>query len=268
MTMSGRYICYSQDDARRCAKSSAQQEPIHSARSVLDYPESVKEYIAESNAIFIAIDTPHMMENGGKYNEGINHVSIITNFFKSTLNSDSDEKLIMFIPLKCEKYYLEGNIESVTEQVQKTYRELLTFLKDKGNSAGIEGKFACVISPILTLGEIQFDSFETENGTVKEVVTKTGHVVPAKAIYKYSRPGATYSPKYCEQPLYYLFSFISKQYTKLKDAADSSGLIGKLKKMWEVTPKVNELLTEIYNMSFKKLNDVDGFKVLFGRGKV
>ncbi len=250
-------------------------EKINMGLEIKDYPgeyvrlepETVKQYIEESNAVIVAIDTPHLMECDGKYNEGKNYTAVITKFFKETLNSESSEKLIMLVPLKCEKYYHDGDIDSVKEKVKETYSELLKFLKDKDNSNGLNGKFACVITPILTVGEIVFDGFFENNGVIEEF-EMNGVNLPKKVNYKYLKAGAEYTPQYCEQPLYYLLSFVSKQYLKIKDGKESSGWLGKLKKYMAVTPKINEMLIEIQKFSYKKLDNMDGFETYCGRGKV
>ena len=174
----------------------------------------------------------------------------------------------MLVPLKCEKYYHNGEIDDVKEKIKETYSELLAFLKDKNNANGLNGKFACAITPILTVGEIIFDGFSESNGIIDEIEVNNGIVIPKKVNYKYLKAGATYSPEYCEQPLYYLLSFISKQYLKMKDEKESSGWIGKLKKMWALTPKINERLIEIQKFSYKKMDNMDGYETCFGRGKV
>lgn len=235
---------------------------------VLSEPDIVKEYIDESNAIILAIDTPHLMEYDGKYNEAKNRTKVITEFFKETLNSESGEKLVMLVPLKCEKYLLEHRMDEVGERVKSTYFELLKFLRDRDNVYGIEGKIACVLAPIFTLGEIKFDKFECdENGSVCEVKTED-LCLPQKAIYAYSKPGADYKPKYCEQPLYYLLTFVSKQYDKLKKENVNVGWVKKFIKMFRLTPEINELFVEVQKFSFEKNQSEDGYRIFFGQGKV
>lgn len=231
-------------------------------------PETVREYIRESSAVLVAVDTPHMMEAEGRYNEGKNRVSLITKFFKETLNGESDEKLIMLIPLKCEKYYHDRKIDEVTKKVQEEYAELLDFLRDRNNTWGMKHKFSCVIAPILTVGEIVFERFEAVNGSILEVTDSTGAVVPKQVTYRYLKPGAQYKPKYCEQPLLYLLSFVSKQYLNMKDEKNSTGLLRKLKRMFETVPQTSQLLIEIQKMGNKKNDGTEGYKVCFGRGKV
>lgn len=251
-------------------------ENINMGLEIRDYPgeyvkkqpDVVKQYIAESNAIIVAIDTPHLMECDGRYNEGKNYTSLITSFFKQTLNAESDEKLIMLVPLKCERYYHEGRINEVTEKVRDTYRDLIRFIKDKDNKNGMFGKFACVITPIQTVGEIVFDGFELlPNGEVDELIIDE-LPVPRKVNYKYLKGGAVYAPTYCEQPLYYVLSFVGKQYMRMREAKNSTGLIFKLMKLWDLMPNINEFLGEIHCFEEKKADNLDGFVTVCGRGKV
>lgn len=229
-------------------------------------PDDVRQFIEESSAVIVAIDTPHLMEYGGRYNEGKNRTKLITELFRGVLNEHSGEKLIMLVPLKCEKYCHENRIDEVTEQVKSTYGELLQFLKSQKDETG-KPRFACVITPIQTVGQIDFDCFGSTNGVIAET-SLDGVPVPMDVRYKYTKPGAKYSPVYCEQPLYYLLSFVSKQYLRLKDAKEDRGWLQKLRKMWALTPNLNAMLLEVQKMDEKKVSNLDGFTTLFGRGKV
>ena len=235
---------------------------------VIREPETVKQFMDESSAILVAIDTPHLMECDGKYNEAKNRTKVITNFFKDTMSADDSEKLIILIPLKCEKYYHDGEIEKVRDKVKDTYKELISFLRDKNNENGLKGKFACVIAPIYTVGEIVFDGFSQQDGAVEEIKLEDGEVIPKEVHYKYLKAGAEYKPLYCEQPLFYLLSFVSKQYLRMKEQHEASGLIGKLKKRFTLTPKIDEMLLEIQKFQRKKADNVLGYYTCFGRGKV
>ena len=155
----------------------------------------------------------------------------------------------------------------MTQQVRTTYREMIRFLKDRDNVHGINGKFACVITPIQTLGQIVFDGFQETDGQVDEC-SIDGVPVPAKVNYRYLCPGAVYSPVYCEQPLYYLLSFIGKQYMRLKKQRETSGILNKLMQMFDMMPHVEEMLTEVQLLAYKMADSGDGFVTLFGQGKV
>lgn len=234
---------------------------------VLDEPETVKAYIADSSAIMLAIDTPHLMEYDGKYNEAKNRTSVITKFFAENASVMKERKLVMLVPLKCEKYYHEGCIEEVTQRVKEVYAELISFLRDKNNVNGMKGLHACIVTPILTLGEIVFDCFGVEDGAVAEAVSH-GQPLPKFPKYKYQKAGAKYAPKYCEQPVYYLLSFVSKLYREMKEDVESSGLLRKMKKLFQQIPENDIILQEMHKFQSKKVDNEDGFVVLFGKGKV
>lgn len=234
---------------------------------VLNEPETVKAYIADSSAIMLAIDTPHLMEHDGKYNEAKNRTSVITSFFMENAAVLKDRKLVLLVPLKCEKYYHEGCIEEVTQKVKAVYADLIRFLQDKENTNGMKGLHACVIAPILTLGEVVFDCFGMEDGVVAEVMSN-GYPLPKFPQYKYQKAGARYAPKYCEQPVYYLLSFVSKLYRDMKEDVESSGLLRKMKRMFQQIPENDIILREMHKFKVRKVDNVDGFVVLFGKGKV
>lgn len=227
-------------------------------------PEVVKAYIVESSAILLAIDTPHLMEHDGKYNEAKNRTAAITRFVKETADAWTDRKLVMLVPLKCEKYYHAGDIDLVTQKVEQTYQELISFLRDQ---KGMYGKHACVITPILTLGDVVFDKFGGENGEVAEVLSH-GELLPKYPKYRYWKAGAKYNPKYCEQPVYYLLSYVAKLYREMKADIESTGLLRKIKKYLQQMPENDVILEEMLKFSVKKINGLDGFKVCFGKGKV
>lgn len=189
-------------------------------------------------------------------------------FLKNNLGNE-EEKLILFVPLKCEKYFQENRIDEVTRCVQKNYAELLDFLRDKENIHGFKKKVCCAITPIQTLGGIAFDSFEKNpDGTAAEFTTKDGKVLPARVHYHYISVDAGYKPKYCVQPLYYLLSFVSKQYQRMQNREKVSGWFGKLKEALRLIPNVDAFMMEIASMGMQRIDGTQGYKILFGRGRI
>lgn len=95
-----------------------QQPTLH--LNVQDFPgeyliskkSEVNDYMAKATVVLIAIDTPYMMEEKGYYNIQKNKVDIVTKYLKDNSASIKD-KLVLFVPLKCELYAHEGRIESV-----------------------------------------------------------------------------------------------------------------------------------------------------------
>lgn len=105
-----------------------------------DSPDIVADYIREANAVMIVLDTPCLMEAGGRYHEGKNRPELVKNFIRQYL-SNEEEKLILFVPLKCEKYYQEGRIDEVTTKIRSEYADLIAYLRDKENEHGFKKKF-------------------------------------------------------------------------------------------------------------------------------
>ena len=66
-------------------------------------PNYVSKKIEESEIVIIAIDTPYVMEQNGMYNEEKNQVALTTKFITDNIDS-FENKLVMLVPLKCEKY--------------------------------------------------------------------------------------------------------------------------------------------------------------------
>lgn len=163
----------------------------------------IKEIISESQVLIIGIDTPYLMEEKGAAGYGIRHntqnyVMEITQYIRDQLNVNSalKGKLILFVPVKCEKYYYEDRMEELAQTVKTGYKELLDYLK----SPNLRNDCSVAILPIISLGGLEFFSFEDG--------------------YMY-RQNAEYSPKFCEQPLIYSVLY------GLKTAIDSNYKGGK-----------------------------------------
>lgn len=72
--------------------------------------EEISDEIEKSDVIIIAIDSVLLMEEGGKYN-GQNAVQNVSNFIMDKFRpgeSINDHKMVLFVPLKCEKYYWQN----------------------------------------------------------------------------------------------------------------------------------------------------------------
>lgn len=191
-------------------------------------PETVKRFIEESNAILIAIDTPHLMEEDGAYNEAKNCCKVITEFIDKHLKESIKRKLILLVPLKCEKYYHAQQMADVTDKVKFAYRDLIVMLKKEHPT-----DVACTILPIQTLGDVVFSHFGCDPQQKLKVVKKqiSGLLLPEEVVYRYRNSHAHYSPTDCEQPLYYLLTYIAKEYETLQNTPQITFLMSS-KKNW------------------------------------
>lgn len=189
----------------------------HSKKDLLE------SYVKKSNIFIIAIDTPMLMEEPdeadkdriGRYNLDSNKPEVVCNTIKSVLKDRANSNippLIMFVPLKCEKYHNENRMDEVNKKIHAAYRSLFDFF------CGVnENCFEVVIAPILTFGEntAQFSRFEyDEKGNILE--DEDG--LPTKSVYIKISAQPVYSPMYCEQPLLYSLEYLLYVARKQKEA--------------------------------------------------
>lgn len=159
-------------------------------------PKKVSDYILQSQVIMIAIDTPYLMEEGGKYNEEKNRVKAVTRFVTEHPDEFKD-KLIMFVPLKSERYFHDGKIDSVKQAVVSTYSAIINFCKQCNT--------ACVVTPIQTLGDVEFDTFIDNPMPGVSTLTKLSK-------YRFCGDDAKFKPVFCVQPMYYVLTYVSNYY--------------------------------------------------------
>lgn len=118
----------------------------------------VREKVKDYDVFLIAIDTPNLMEavnpNNRLCNEAINnsynHVNDIYSFLSGLDDKEgADAKLVIFVPLKCEKWVKEGKIGEVVQRVKTVYEPTLHALSQYTN-------IEVDIMPIQTVGNIVF----------------------------------------------------------------------------------------------------------------
>lgn len=218
---------------------------------VVNQSDNVVSFIKDSHAVFVAIDTPHLMENNGEFNEVKNKPEVIIQLFVEALQEHDDEKLVVLIPLKCEKYFHEKRMNEVVAKVEDKYSSLISLFKG-------DNKICCTIAPILTLGDVEFDDFTYDGGNVRLAPDKC----PENVLYKYVGE-CKYSPLFCSQPLYALLSFVAAQYKRNKDG----GFLNRIKQMiWNIFKNNEELYDEIIKMEKIRIthNELFGYKMLCG----
>lgn len=168
-----------------------------------DYPgeyikveqDFVKKLLRESHAVLIAIDSPALMEEHGKYNQRVNRPQHIKDFFNHAYQNLEGPRLVILAPIKCEKYLQkEESREKLLNTVQDSYSNLINHFK----SEDLRNKIAVVITPVQTVGSVIVSRIEPdESGTPHFYFRKLRH-------------DSKYSPKDSEQPLRYLLRFILK----------------------------------------------------------
>lgn len=188
--------------------------------------EQITDKIARSSVIIIAIDSPALMEETktslgyGRYHEAVNASSSI---FQSLSLADVKmreklkkkevlpPRLILFVPLKCEKYYWNHEMDLLSTRVKTAYRSVFEFLK-------AHSEYSAAITPILTMGDVVFSRYEKEklpSGREQVVVFGDGTAetlrnTPRYPLFRFRNVDPpVFSPAYCEQPLVYLLMYVS-----------------------------------------------------------
>ena len=218
---------------------------------VVNKQSEVINFIKESKAVFIAIDTPHLMERNGEFNDVKNKPSMLIDLFKKAIDCMNEDKLMVLIPLKCEKYFHDGRMEDVLQRVKEVYKPLINLFKLKDN-------ICCLVSPIMTLGDVEFDDFTYVNGKVK----LAPDLCPDSVLYKYVGEGR-YTPLFCSQPLYALLSFVAAQYKRI----DRGTILEKLKGLiFDIFNNNEALFDEIVKLDKFRIsgNPTLGYEVLCG----
>lgn len=176
--------------------------------------EEVQEDIRTSHAIIIAIDTPCLMEDKiegkgfGRYHSEDNKVVEITKFIKENLNvEDIQDRLIMFVPIKCEKYFYTDRMPEVAEAIRSGYRDLLTFL---ANDA-LKNSCTAVILPMISLGGLKFFEFAEAAKAGDSPTTKQRYIYHDNTVN-----GPEYKPLFCDQPLLYTIAYLMRMYHQSK----------------------------------------------------
>lgn len=123
-----------------------------------EHENEVKEYVKQCDVFIVTIDTPYLMESANHQNklcsEGINDVINRVPDIQQYLtcidnNKGQNGKMVIFCPVKCEKWYNEGRIHEVCERVKSVYDTCITNLN-------AYQRMDISIVPILTAGNIEF----------------------------------------------------------------------------------------------------------------
>lgn len=210
-----------------------------------EYYPALVEQIKDSDVYVIAIDTPYLMCGDDLVNDVANRVSEIQDALinKIVFNDDErhhvlDRKLIIFCPVKSEKWFKSGQIGSVVSRIEHVYKNLI-------NKFAADNHVEMWCIPIQTAGGIVFSTmrpgcllFRGEKDKLGEscsIDNDTNMVLlrDGKSIYLTSRPdwwteedadriisgthipmswykcdGSEYSPVFTEQPAYHILAFI------------------------------------------------------------
>lgn len=214
--------------------------------------------VNEGDVFIVAIDTPYLFEKKSIctfYNQ-IEQISDILQNIKFK-QEEADKKMIIFCPVKAEKYFDNGTIDEVTEKVKQVYKNVI----DRWIGKNVK----MLIMPIKTAGGLEFVKMRTpvkyykddkeristmcgididaditdlnikiyaENGGIKKRTAssiiewpKQGDPDFDKWMFKdypipkawYRCNGKGYAPEYCEQPALRMLKFLLDKDTAIQE---------------------------------------------------
>ncbi len=165
---------------------------------LISNPSKVSDYVKESDVIMIAIDSPYLMEENGRFNEDRNETSKVVSYFKNN-ESFVKDKMVLLVPLKCERYFHDYRIGELNQKVKEAYKPLIAFSESSN--------ITIIITPIQTLGSVEFDHFEDNPMGVGS--SKISH-------FRYYGNKPKFLPMFCVQPLYYVLTYVTNEYEWLQ----------------------------------------------------
>lgn len=220
------------------------------------HESEIAKMIKDYDVFVIAIDTPSLMEAvnpdnplmNEPINKAINNVNDIHNFITYLDDKDgADAKMVVFVPLKCEKWAHSGELDKVSERVRVVYDTPIKALEKKKN-------VEIDILPIQTVGNIVFQEHQksficlTEGDSPKRCSIIGGktkvrfsdgserlidkmsdrfipdHQAPVKEGSSILRPNSwfrviskDYAPHNCDQLAFYILQFILSKYLFIKE---------------------------------------------------
>lgn len=214
----------------------------------------IVEAVKEADVYVIAIDTTYLMEAVNPHNElcnesvnmAYNHVGDIHSYLTNIDDKEgADAKLVLFVPIKCEKWAHSGQIDKVTARVKEVYKKVFVALSNYKN-------VKVDIIPVETVGAIEFEEHReayicsTPQYTARKCCVLedeellrfgNGELRPIKSddiinedpearisefhsiIRPYSWFHVTsdkYSPANCEQLAFYILQFVLAKYLFIK----------------------------------------------------
>lgn len=235
-----------------------------------EHRAEINENLLKSNVIIIAIDTPYLMEGTrtnnaeeiGKYNDRRNYSQRINQIIKEIEVNKNEPKMILFVPLKCEKYREEGTLDVVATKIKKAYKGIFDFF-DGPNKGGAE----IAIIPIMTMGNVYFNHFSRDDEG--EIILDEKWKTPKEALYYFSNEDVYGpEPQYCEQPMIYVLMYILYMLRRvMENEKEKLGFFGKF--IQEVFfegflnhASVYDFIKEEDNLRKKLIRNEEGFEIV------
>jgi hypothetical protein len=117
--------------------------------------------------------------------------------------------LVIFIPLRCERYVRNfGEAQQLQQKIKAGYSETFEFLQSHPHSS----KLAVAITPVQTLGSVIFSRLVSKTDAQKAAKAPDDYVFYFEKVSS----NAKYDPVDTDQPLRYILSFVLSELVKRK----------------------------------------------------
>ncbi len=184
------------------------------------YESVVQKLMSDSQVLVIAVDSPHLMEDKGRFHDVFNRPTVITDAIKKAFQAKQAARMVLFVPVKCELYRNNGrsgssnkkNMSDLLAAVKAGYSDLLTYL-----CTAQKDDCTVAVSPCITMGGMEFLQFvqpQGKDGRPVEAVSvdpATGYLNMnwrSEYVFLYGADGEHfYKPEDCAQPLLYILLF-------------------------------------------------------------
>ena len=137
------------------------------------HTQEILDYLKDCDVFVIVVDTPYLMQDDAIADAANVTDSIHT--FLSSIDEYSGEKqgakLVLFVPMKCEKWIQEGKIEDVKNRIYERYAATISHLQKRDNTE-------VSIIPVQTAGNIAF----SEMRKAYTVVSTTGKLIKCSKV--------------------------------------------------------------------------------------
>ncbi|MBQ7544256.1 MAG: hypothetical protein IJT02_04855 [Synergistaceae bacterium] len=165
----------------------------------------VAETVRRSSVVIAVINSPFLMHYKGKYRDsaGINDMEYV---IADSLAQDGRDKLILLVPVKCEKYLAdESEAASLLDAVKAAFADTISLA---GSASPYYGHLALAVLPVSTMGNVHLSRFTVRGGE--------------PVLYFRRITGRNFMPSDTDQPLRYAMSFLLEQYTKSRSGVSAA----------------------------------------------
>ncbi len=157
----------------------------------------VEEALLQSDVILVAIDTPALVEQAGRFHDMVNVPMIVIDEIRRLLAESAESRLLILTLLKCETYVTTpADVEKLVKLVKTSYQPLLDHIRGEG----VRDRVGCVLAAVQTVGAVRLLKVDDES--------------PTNPVFHFCATSikAHYQPVDTDQPLRYLLRFVINKY--------------------------------------------------------